>query len=64
MESMLSAWIQRTFIDIWEPAHEEIFVKHEDVKLVRRKVAEQFLFELYELREYVDSGMATINFLT
>jgi hypothetical protein len=25
-------------------------------------VAEQFMFELYELKEYVDSGLASINF--
>jgi hypothetical protein len=62
-ESMLSAWIQRTFMDIWEHAHHNLFTEHEDVKLVRRKVAEQFMFELFEIKEFVDSGMATINFL-
>jgi len=37
-------------------------VKHIEAKAVRRKVAEQFMFELFEVKEYVDSGMASINF--
>lgn len=27
-ESLMSAWIQRTFTDIWEVAHDDLFVKH------------------------------------
>ena len=49
-ESLISAWIQRTFLDIWHQSHEELFVKSEDLKVIRRKVAEQFMFELYELK--------------
>jgi hypothetical protein len=62
-ESVLTSWFQRTFLNIWEVAHEDLFVKHLDAKVVRRKVGEQFMFELYEIKEYVDSGMASINFL-
>lgn len=29
---------------------------------MRRKVAEQFMFELYELKEFVDAGMTNICF--
>ena len=34
-----------------------------DAKVVRRKVAEQFMFELFQINEFVDAGMASINFL-
>jgi hypothetical protein len=30
-------------------------------KIVRRKVAEQYMFELYELKEYVDAGLGNLN---
>jgi hypothetical protein len=49
-------------MDIWEIAHDDLFVKHLEAKVVRRKLAEQFMFELYELKEYVDSGLASLNF--
>ena len=38
-------------------------MKEEDVKLVRRKVAEQFMFELFEIKEYVDSGLSSFSFM-
>lgn len=62
-ESLISAWIQRSFLDIWEVAHDDLFVKHLEEKIVRRKVSEQFMFELYELKEYVDSGLSSISFM-
>lgn len=37
-------------------------MKEMDAKAVRRKVAEQFMFELYELKEFVDAGMTNICF--
>ena len=63
-DSLNSAWIQRSFLDIWNKAHDDIFVKEEDVKLVRRKVAEQFMFELYEMKEYIDSGLSSYTFMS
>ena len=49
-ESAQSAWMQRTFLDIWEIAHDEFFNQGVEEKLVRRKVAEQYMFEIYELK--------------
>ena len=63
-ESLLSSWIQRTFADLWEQGHNNLFLEKDDFKAVKRKVAEQFMFELYELKEYVDSGMAVLNFMS
>lgn len=39
--------MQRTFLDIWEDAHNDFFNKDVEEKVVRRKVAEQYMFELY-----------------
>jgi hypothetical protein len=61
-ESLISSWIQRTFLDIMKIAHKDLFVDHMDHKLVRRKVAEQFMFELTQLKEFVDAGLASLNF--
>jgi len=46
-ETANSAWMQRTFLDIWEDAHNDFFNKDVEEKVVRRKVAEQYMFELY-----------------
>jgi len=53
--------MQRTFLDIWEVAHDEFFNQNVEEKAVRRKVAEQYMYELYELKEYVDAGLGNIN---
>ena len=49
-ESILSTWLQRTFLDIWEIAHDDLFVKGVEAKIVRRKVAEQYMFELFQIK--------------
>jgi hypothetical protein len=49
-KSLMSSWIQRTFLDIMDIAHKDMFVDHLDHKSVRRKVAEQFMFELTQLK--------------
>ena len=46
-ETANSAWMQRTFLDIWEDAHNDFFNKDVEEKVVRRKVSEQYMFELY-----------------
>ena len=56
------SFLQRNFLEIWETGHEELFVQHLPEKDVRRKIAEQYMFEIYELKEYVDSGLANLNF--
>jgi hypothetical protein len=55
--------MQRTFLDIWKIGHKEYFEDHIDVKKVRNKISEQYMFELYMLKEYVDSGFGNINFI-
>jgi len=43
-ESLQSAWMQRTILDIWEVAHNDFFNLEVEEKIVRRKVAEQYMF--------------------
>lgn len=62
-ETAQSSWMQRTFLEIWEVAHDEFFNQHVEEKLVRKKIAEQYMYELYELKEYVDAGLGNLNAL-
>jgi hypothetical protein len=38
-DSLISSWIQRTFLDIMQIAHRDLFVDQRDHKVVRRKIA-------------------------
>lgn len=62
-ETAQSAWMQRTFLEIWEVAHDEFFNQHVEEKAVRKKIAESYMYELYELKEYVDAGLGNLNAL-
>jgi hypothetical protein len=39
-----------------QEAHQNFFVKHENIKDVKAMLADQYLFELYQLREFIEAG--------
>jgi hypothetical protein len=61
LESLMYAWNQRTFIDIWKQTHENFFVKEESIKVIKKKIAEQYIFELYQVKEFIDSGLTSLR---
>lgn len=57
----LKAWFQRIFLDCLEVAEELYFQKGENDKVYRSRFAEEYIFEIYKMGQFINSGFGKFS---
>jgi|JI61114C2RNA_FD_contig_51_1704828_length_1367_multi_2_in_0_out_0_3 hypothetical protein len=54
-------WMMRIFKDFIRDFEKEYFKLNVDIKLLKPKTADRYLFELFQLKEFIKSGIARLQ---
>lgn len=55
-EFALKAWFQRTFLSCIERAEKLFFGKETSFNDVRKQIAEEYVFEIYQMGQFINAG--------
>lgn len=55
-EFALKAWFQRTFLEVLQKGEKGFLQENKKYNDVRRQVAEEYIFEIYQMGEFINAG--------